>query len=40
MIDKNIVTKMCIDDFAIKKRQRYDTIMVDIELLIESLSGI
>lgn len=31
MIDKNKVTKFCIDDFAIKKRQRYGTIMVDIE---------
>lgn len=31
MIDKNKVTKVCIDDFAIKKRQRYGTIMVDIE---------
>lgn len=31
MIDKNIVTKMCIDDLAIKKIQRYGIIMVDIE---------
>ncbi|HDR6248527.1 TPA: transposase [Bacillus cereus] len=31
MIDKNKVTKVCIDDFAIKKRQRYGTIMMDIE---------
>ncbi|MEI4605995.1 transposase, partial [Bacillus cereus] len=31
VIDKNQITKVCIDDFAIKKRQRYGTIMVDIE---------
>ncbi|MRB61480.1 ISL3 family transposase, partial [Bacillus thuringiensis] len=31
VVDKNKVTKVCIDDFVIKKRQRYGTIMVDIE---------
>ncbi|OLR27693.1 transposase [Bacillus cereus] len=31
MIDQHKVTKVCIDDFAIKKGQRYGTIMVDIE---------
>ncbi|WP_242319030.1 transposase [Bacillus cereus group sp. BfR-BA-01349] len=31
MLDKNKITKVCIDDFAIKKRRRYGTIMVDIE---------
>ncbi|PFE06081.1 hypothetical protein CN307_32980 [Bacillus cereus] len=31
VIDKNQITKVCIDDFSIKKRQRYGTIMVDIE---------
>ena len=30
-MDKTTVRKVCIDDFAIKKRQRYGTIMVDIE---------
>ncbi|MGM0112731.1 ISL3 family transposase [Enterococcus sp. DIV0187] len=31
MIDKAIVTAVCIDDFALKKRERYGTIMVDLE---------
>ena len=30
-IDKSAVTAVCIDDFALKKRQRYGTVMVDIE---------
>ncbi|MHB8065929.1 MAG: ISL3 family transposase [Ruminiclostridium sp.] len=30
-INKESITKICIDDFAIKKRQRYGTIMIDIE---------
>jgi transposase len=29
--NKSSVRKVCIDDFALKKRQRYGTIMVDIE---------
>jgi predicted transcriptional regulator len=30
-IEKEAVTAVCIDDFALKKRQRYGTIMVDLE---------
>jgi transposase len=30
IIDKSIITKVCIDDFAIKKRQTYGTIMIDM----------
>lgn len=31
MIHKEKITKVCIDDFALKKRYRYGTIMIDIE---------
>ncbi|MGR5865257.1 ISL3 family transposase [Bacillus cereus] len=31
IIDKSNITKVCIDDFAIKKGHRYGTIMVNIE---------
>ena len=31
MIDKNSVTHVCIDDFALKKRKSYGTIMIDIK---------
>lgn len=31
IIDKEKITKICIDDFAIKKRYRYGTIMINIE---------
>lgn len=31
MIEKEKITKVCIDDFAIKKRKKYGTVMVDIE---------
>ena len=31
MIDKVTITKVCIDDFAMKKRNTYGTVMVDIE---------
>lgn len=31
MIDKISITKVCIDDFAMKKRNTYGTVMVDIE---------
>jgi DNA-binding CsgD family transcriptional regulator len=30
-LDKETITAVCIDDFAIKKRQRYGTIMVDAD---------
>lgn len=30
IINKESITKVCIDDFAIKKRQTYGTIMIDI----------
>ncbi|WP_291571186.1 ISL3 family transposase [Clostridium sp. UBA4548] len=31
MVDKSTVTKVCIDDFAMKKRHIYGTVMVNIE---------
>ena len=31
MIDKNSRIRVCIDDFALKKRESYGTIMVDID---------
>lgn len=31
MIDKASITKVCIDDFAMKKRYEYGTVMIDIE---------
>ena len=30
-VDKTEVTAICIDDFALKKRQRYGTLMVDLQ---------
>jgi transposase len=30
-IDQEAITAVCINDFALKKRQRYGTIMVDLE---------
>jgi len=30
-VDKMGITSVCIDDFALKKRQRYGTVMVDVE---------
>jgi len=30
-VDKLSVTQVCIDDFALKKRQRYGTVMVNVE---------
>ena len=30
-VDKSKVFSVCIDDFALKKRQRYGTVMVDVE---------
>lgn len=31
MINKEMVTKVCIDDFAIKKRKSYGTVMINID---------
>lgn len=31
IIDKGAITKICIDDFAMKKRRIYGTVMIDIE---------
>lgn len=31
MIDKEKIRKVCIDDFALKKRHNYGTVMIDIE---------
>ncbi|MGB7606330.1 MAG: hypothetical protein WBL93_12740 [Lutisporaceae bacterium] len=30
MVNKNEVTIVCIDDFALKKREKYGTVMVDV----------
>lgn len=30
MINKNDITNVCIDDFALKKREKYGTVMIDI----------
>lgn len=31
ILDKNKIKKVCIDDFAIKKRNKYATVMIYIE---------
>jgi transposase len=31
IIDKEKFTRICIDDFAIRKRNKYGTLMIDID---------
>ena len=31
IVDKTAIKKICVDDFAIKKRHSYGTVMVDLE---------
>lgn len=31
LVDKSVVTKVCVDDFAFRKRYTYGSVMVDLE---------
>lgn len=31
IVDKSLITKVCVDDFAFRKRYSYDSVMVDFE---------
>lgn len=31
IVDKSLITKVCVDDFALRKRYSYGTVMVNFE---------